>query len=313
MIPEAAPGAHVGLGRIAASAGRHDEAIQHFEKAIALFPELGAAHYALARAYRAAGRLADAERALGQHTRYGPRWPRIDDPVLASVTGLRDDARATLQRGVSKADAGDVEGAIAAHEAALLRDPTLAHVHANLLSLYGRVRNWAKAEEHYRAALDADIGTADVHYDYGVVQSLQEKWQPAEEAYRRALAANPLHTHSRNNLGQLLERRREFAAAAAEYRQAVESQPTFRLARFNLGRMLLVLGEVSEALVEFEKLQQPQDAETPRYVFALATAHVRAGHTDEGLRLATEARRLALQYEQPDLAAAIERELARLK
>ena len=77
----------------------------HFERAIALFPELGAAHYALARAYRAAGRTADAERAVAAHARYGARWPRLDDPVLASVTSLREDARASLAAGLSLAKA----------------------------------------------------------------------------------------------------------------------------------------------------------------------------------------------------------------
>ncbi|MGH9309564.1 MAG: tetratricopeptide repeat protein [Vicinamibacterales bacterium] len=311
--PLAEPSARVGLGRIAALQDRHDQAIAHFERALALFPELGAAHYGLARAYRANGRAADAARALQQHAKFGPRWPALEDAVLAFVTSLRDDARASLAKGVALADSGDVEAAIAAHEAALSADPTLVHAHANLLTLYGRARNWDKAEEHYRAALAADFETADLHYDYAVLQGLQERWDAAEAAYRRAIAINPLHANGRNNLGQVLERRRDFAAAAGEYRQALEAQPAFRLARFNLGRMLLVLDRLPEAIAEFEKLQQPQDAETPRYVFALATAHVRAGHTAEGRRLAQEAHRLALQYSQAELAAAISRELAKLK
>lgn len=311
--PLAEPAAQVGLGRIAALQGRDEAAITHFERAIALFPELGAAHYGLARAYRAAGRAAESARALQQHAKYGPRWPALDDPVLASVASVRDDPRATLAKGVSLAEAGDVEGAIAAHEAALSADSTLVHAHANLVSLYGRARNWTKAEEHYRAARAANFETAGLHYDYGVVQGLQEKWDAAEAAYRRATTINPLHANAHNNLGQMLERRREFAAAAAEYRKALDAQPAFRLARFNLGRMLLVMDKLPEAIAEFEKLQQPQDSETPRYVFALATAHVRAGHTAEGRRLAQEAHRLALQYSQPDLAAAISRELAKLK
>ncbi len=60
--------------------------------------------------------------------------------MLARVDALRDDAGARLQRGVKLADAGDVEGAIAAHEAALERDPSLAVAHANLIELYGRQR-----------------------------------------------------------------------------------------------------------------------------------------------------------------------------
>jgi tetratricopeptide (TPR) repeat protein len=312
-VPDAEPVAEIGLGRIAAAEGRHGEAIKHLERAIALFPELGAAHYALARSYRATGRPADAERALQQHARYGARWPGIDDPVLASVTRLRDDARATLQRGVAQAEAGDVEGAIASHESALRQDPSLVQAHANLIALYGRARNWAKAEEQYHIAIKSGVSSADAHYDYGVVLGLQEQWDRAADAYRLAMSVNPLHTQAHNNLGQILERSRQLEAAAAEYRRAVNAQPSFRLARFNLGRMLLFLGQPEQAVVEFEKLQQPVDAETPRYLFALSTAHVRAGRKDEGIKLASDARRLALDYGQTDLADAIVRELAKLK
>jgi tetratricopeptide (TPR) repeat protein len=311
--PAAAPAAHFGLGRIAALEGRQDAAIAHLERAVALFPEFGAAHYALARSYRAVGRIAESVRALERHARYGPRWPRIDDPLLASVDALREDARALLRRGIRSAEAGDIEAAIASHEAALLRDPSLVQAHVNLLSLHGRAQNWVKAEAHYRAALAARYSTADLHYDHGFVLGMQQKWDAAEAAYRRAVALNPLHAHARNNLGQLLERRRAFAEAAAEYRHAVEAQPAFRLARFNLGRMLLTLAQPRDAIVEFEQLQEPRDAESPRYVFALSTALVRAGRVAEGIKLASEARRLALDFGQTELADAIARELARLR
>lgn len=315
LLREAAaePAACVGLGRIAAMEGRPAESIKYFERAVALFPELGAAHYALARAYRAAGRADEAQRALALHAKYGPGWPRIDDPVLAAVAALRDDPRALLQRGVAQAQRGSVDEAIATHEAALSADPSLAQAHANLVSLYGRAGKWQQAEEHYAAAVKAGVNNADVHYDYAVVLSLQQKWIPAAEAYRQAIAVNPLHVQARNNLGQLFERERQFEAAAREYRAAVDAQPSFRLARFNLGRMLIAMNRPDDAAGEIEKLLQPEDAETPRYVFALSAAHVRAGRVAEGRKWANEAKRLALVYGQTDLAAAIDRQLETLK
>lgn len=311
--PPAEAAVQVGLGRIAAARGQHEAAIEHLERAIAIFPELGAAHYALALSYRALGRRDEAQRALDRHRQFGPRWPALDDPVLAAVTPLRDDPLANVRRGLKLAEAGDLDGAIAAHEAALAQQPSLAEAHANLIGLYGRARNWAKAEEHYRAvtALGVDLGTA--HYDYGVLLGLQEKWDLAAEAYRRAIAVNPLHAQAYNNLGQILERQRRFDAAADAYKHAVDSQPAFRFAGFNLGRMLVALGRPDEAIVEFQKLIEPRDAESPRYLFALATAHVRAGHKDEGIRWANQAQRLALEYGQADLAAAIARDLASLR
>ena len=307
------PAALIGLGRIAAAQGRHEEAVKSFQGAIKLFPELGAAYYGLARSYRALGRTAEAQQAVAEHAKYGARWPRLDDPVLASLTGLREDARASLQRGISLGESGDLAGAIEAHTAALARDPSLVQAHANLVGLYGRAQDWAAAEEQYRAAVAQGFNNADMHYDYGVVLGLQGKWDAAEEAYRKALQVNPLHVQSRNNLGQLLERRRDVDGAIAEYRQALVAQPTFRLARFNLGRMLLVKGDAEQAIPEFELLRQPVDAETPRYLFALSTALVRAGRVEDGRRMGAEAQSLAARLGQTELAGAIATELAKLK
>src|SRR3989442_178669 len=222
--PASEPAAELGLGRIAAADGRHDAAITHLQRAIALFPEWGAAHYALALSYRALGRRDEAQRALERHAQFGPRWPAQVDPVLAAVTALRDDDQTNLQRGLKLAEAGDLAGAIAAHEAALARDPSIAQAHANLISLYGQTQNWAKAEEHYRAVVALGFNLGDAHYDYGVLLGLQEQWELAADAYRRAIAVNPRHARAYNNLGQLLQRHRQIDAAAHAYPKADERQ-----------------------------------------------------------------------------------------
>ena len=311
--PTAAPVAELGLGRVEAARGQHERALAHLQRAIDLFPEFGSAYYALALSFRALGRADEARSALARHAWYGPRWPAVDDPVRARLALVRDDAEANLQRGVKLAEAGDLAGAIAAHEAALARDASLAQAHANLITLYGGRGEMVKAEEHYRAviALGANLSTA--HYDYGVLLGIQKKWDLAAEAYRQTLAVDPTHAQARNNLGQLLERQHDLTAAASMYRAAVESHPTFRLVRFNLGRVLLALGRTEEAIAQLEKLVEPSDGETPRYLFALATAHFYAGHKDDGVKWAVEARRLAVAHGQRDLAAAIDRELTLVK
>jgi tetratricopeptide (TPR) repeat protein len=311
--PACEPAVQFGLGRIAAAQGRYAEAIEGFERAIALFPEFGSAHYALALSYRATGKRDEAQAELRRHAEFGARWPALRDPILETVDGLRQDPGALIKRGTRLADAGDLEGSIAAHEAALARDPSLAQAHENLISLYGRAKSWAKAEEHYNAVARLGGMTADASYDYGVLLSMQEKWEAATEAYRQAIALNPQHARAHNNLGQILERQRQLDAASAEYRLAVDSQPTLRIARFNLGRMLVAQSKFDDAISELQKLSEPRDGETPRYLFALAAAHVRAGHRDEGRKLAEEARQLALAFGQTELAASIERDLATIK
>jgi len=311
--PAAAAPAALGLGRIAALAGRHADAVAEFERAIALFPEFGAAYYGLAMSQRSLGRRKEAAAALDRHRQYGVRWPAIDDPMLRKIADLKkDDDRVLLQKALRLADEGDVPGAIAAHEAALARDPSIPQAHANLITLYGRARNWKKAEEHYRQVLALGFNRDEAHYNYGVLLGLQARWADAEAAYREAIAVNPWHAPARNNLGLILQQQGKIDEAAEAYRRAIEAQPGFRLARFNLARILIGQGRNDEAIAELEKILEPRDAETARYLFALATAHVRAGRRDTGLRLAADARDLALKFGQKDLAAAIDRDLRAL-
>jgi tetratricopeptide (TPR) repeat protein len=311
--PQAEPLGLFGLGRILAAEGKHEEAVQTIQRALTLFPEWGAAQYSLALSLRALGRRSEAEQALQRQAQYGTRWPAVTDPVLSAVPGLRNDSAARFRRAKALADDGDLNGAIAEFEAALAADNSLAFAHSSLVKLYGRTGNWAKAEEHYRAALALGSGLAELHYDYGVLLGLQQKWGEAQDAYRRAVAVNPNYPEAHNNLGQVLERNRQFDAALDEYRTASANRPTFRLARFNAGRMLIALGRLDDAIAELQKLTDPRDAEAPRYLFALSTAYVRAGRKDEGIRWATDARQLALQYGDTTLAAAIDRDLATIR
>lgn len=313
LEPTTAAIGELGLGRIAARKGRHAEAIPHFESAVARYVQFGDAYYGLAQSLRALDRRDDARAALEKHRRLGARWPAMDDPIAARVTAIRDDPNARLARGLRLADAGDLAGAIEAHEASLARNPSLAQAHANLISLYGRAGEWAKAEAHYTAVIALGYNVDEAHYNYGVLLGMQQRWSDAIAAYRLAVAANPLHAQARNNLGQLLERDRKLDEAEAEYRQAVAANPQYRLARYNLGRMLLAARRYDDAIAQFERLREPEDAETPRYWYALATARVQAGHRGEGLALARDARRLADTFGQHELVAAIDRDIAALK
>ena len=311
--PESAPVGQLGLGRIAARQGQHEQAIGHFERAIALFPEFAAAYYGLAQSLRALGRRAEAASALEQQQRHGTRWPAIDDAYAARVAMVRDDPRGHLFRGLRLAELGDLDGAIAAHEEAIARNPALAQARANLISLYGRAGKFADAERHYRAILEIGYNLDEAHYNYGVLLGLQKRWAEAEDAFGKAVAANPLHAQARNNLGQMLETRGLVAEALAQYRDAVAADPALRIARYNLGRMLLALKRPSEALAEFAKLREPADAESPRYLYALAVAHIQSGNRESGVSIAREARARATQFGQTELVAAIDRDLATLK
>jgi tetratricopeptide (TPR) repeat protein len=311
----AAPAAHYGLGRIRAAEGDQAGAIAQFQEACRLFPEFGAAHYALALAYRALGRIDDAQREMALQQRYTNAWPGVEDPVAAKIAPLRDDARAHMERGIAAWKAGRLDEAIKEHEEAVRLQPSLAQAHANLIILYGHEKNaaaTAAAESHYRTVVSLNSNLGEAHYNYGVLlmEAGASRQDEAIEAFKNAIAVNPHNAPAHNNLGLLMEMRQDVAGAEQEYRLAVQDDPTFRFARFNLGRALVALRKLDEAIAEFDRVQSPEDADTPRYRYALAAAHLRAGHREQGTKLALEAKALAQQYGQTTLVASIERDLA---
>jgi tetratricopeptide (TPR) repeat protein len=83
--PDAAE-AHYGLGRIAAARGETNVAIEHLRKACALFSGFGAAHYALARAYRETGDEAKAREHLALYQENKLGWPSSASPARRRST-----------------------------------------------------------------------------------------------------------------------------------------------------------------------------------------------------------------------------------
>jgi tetratricopeptide (TPR) repeat protein len=310
--PEA-PQAHYGLGRVEAARGRPAPAAERFRRATELFPGYGAAYYALGLAYRDLGRADDARAALQAYETHQMEAPPLEDPVLERVRQLKTGALTSLAEGVRLGKAGDLEGARREHEAALQADPSLAQAHANLISIYGRLGRWDQAEKHYRAAVALSPGLTEAHYDYGVVLVQQRRTREAAEAFERALAINPHYSAAHNNLGNILEAEGRTPEAESHYRAAIANDSTYRLARFNLGRVLVGQRRYAEAIAEMEKTLEPEDAETPRYLYALAAAWVRAGDREKGLRYGNEAQQKAAALGQTELAAAIARDLRGLE
>jgi tetratricopeptide (TPR) repeat protein len=314
-ITPAAPAVQYGLGRIAAAQGDAAGAATHFEEACRRFPEFGAAHYALALAYRRLGRVDEAQREIGLQQRYTNAWPGVEDPVAARIAPLREDARAHMERGIAAWKAGRLDEAIKEHEEAVRLQPTLAQAHANLIILYGHAKNGgaasaSAAEEHYRAVVALNSNLDEAHYNYGVLLMDLQRRDEAIDAFKQALLVNPHNASAHANLGLLLEMRQDIASAEEQYRLATQDDPTSRVNRFNHGRALVALGRLDDAIAELGKLQVPEDADTPRYRYALAAAHLRAGHRDQGLTLARAARALAERYGQTTLIASIDRDLA---
>jgi tetratricopeptide (TPR) repeat protein len=304
--------AHYGLGRLSSAIGNAKAAAEEYERAVSVAPQFGPAHYALALAYRDLGANDRARPHLDAYAKLGTRRPTVADPLFDQVIALRSTARELIVEGGRLERAGEITQAIARHLQALEADPAAAQAHVNLIALYGRSGALEKAEEHYRAALALGSSLAEAHYNYGVLMAGLNRLVDATDAFEKTLAVDPFHAPAHNNLAALLLQQGRAAEAAAHYRAALANDPQHRIARFNLGRALVMIGRPQDAIDQLRRLLTHEDADTPRFTYALATAYFAAGDIVQAREYAQQALTSARQLGQTDLAARIEAELKKM-
>jgi Tfp pilus assembly protein PilF len=307
------PQALFGMGRALALEGEAARSREVLEKAAEAAPAYAAAHYELALAYRDQGDAERSARHLALYESNQQSAPKEDDPLMAAVDAMKRGAGDYIARAIQLEKAGDLDGAIAAHLEALAVDPAVAQTHVNLVALYGRKSDVAKASGHYRKALELASGQADLHYNFGVLMIENGRLAEARQAFEMAIESNPGYAAAYNNLGQIAEREGDIDLAARRYRRALEAQPNFRLARFHLGRMMLAKHSPNEAAEELERAIEPRDEMTPHVLFALAVAREQMGDREGARKLGGQAQQLARQTGQAELARKIGEDLATLR
>jgi tetratricopeptide (TPR) repeat protein len=306
--------AYYWLGRVAASQGDSKSAIDNYREACRLAPSFGSAHYAIALAYQKLGREAEARESMSAYQKFKLDGdPQPEDPLLDTVRSLDNSALAHLMKGVDLEKAGQLEQAIAEHEQALEIDPKLAQAHANLIGLYAKSGQSEKAEKQYRATVAINPNLPQSHYDFGVLLFSETKYREAEAAFRKALETSPNYAEAHNNLAVLLERQGKLDEAARNYQAAIDNKPNYREAHFQLGRLLLRQRKNDQAIRNFEQALTPEDAQTPRFLYALGAAHATAGNYTKAAQYMREAGQRAASLGQNQLAAEIESSLRRVE
>jgi tetratricopeptide (TPR) repeat protein len=306
------PQAWYGLGRVRAASGDHAGAAQCYIKACELFPQYGSAHFALAAELHRLGKNAEAEEHLAVYSKHVTDEPSLDDPLFKRIHELNQSVTVHIQGGAELEKAGRLDDAIREHEAALAIDPNNVQVHANLLSLYGRTGDAAKARQHFDAVIKLNPGRSDAWYDYGVLLFHEQHYAEAEEAFRHALSINPYYAEAHNNLGAIYEQQGRLDDAAKEFRKAIADRPDYPPARFQLGRILVNENKYDEAIHQFLQTLTPEDEKTTVYLYALAATYARFGDRTHALQYFQKARDSAMTHGQKQLLGNIERDLKTL-
>lgn len=233
------------------AAGRSDEAVAHYRRAIAIQPDYAPAYNNLGVVLRAEGHVDEAigiyhlalaangdypdahynlANALLQENRAG----EAEEHFRIALRSIPDSAGVRNNLGIALAAAGRPDDAIAAFRAAVAAEPSSAKAHRNLgdsLTSAGHVEEGLAA---LRRALELDPADASTYYNLGSVLLEAGRLDEAITRFRSTLQLSPRSVEAHNNLGIALGSKGQIDAAIAEFQQALAIDPAFADARRNL-------------------------------------------------------------------------------
>ncbi len=152
------------------------------------------------------------------------------------------------------------------------RAEVLEHV-ARGLELFHE-RQYAQAEQEYRAALLYDPENAALHTSLAYVLDQQKKSDDATAAAREAIRLDPNGELARSLLGVALGNKGDWDGAIAAYREALRLNPSNDVAHVNLGLVLGIKGDWDGEIAEYrEALRLNAKNEDVRVGLGLALGH----------------------------------------
>ena len=186
------------------------------------------------------------QKAQAAMERYIAYYP--NDAYACSKLGALYVESGQIQRGINLLTKGLTAVAI--------DDSILYELNYHLGIAYRQQQQFAKAKEHYQAAINTDIFPPlklGAYNNLGNLLKDEGDLANAEKAYKAALKIDPNFAVGHYNLGLTLKAGGNLADAIAYYRQAIKINPEHAEAHQNLAVALLKIGKMPESLAEFKR------------------------------------------------------------
>jgi len=230
------------LGAELVRAGKVQDAIPHYEKALQLNPQYNAVHGPLGAALMKVGHT---DEALHEY-----------ETALAIYPGSADLHNSY---GSALARRGRLDEATTQLTQAIALNPRLAEAQNNLGIALARQGHINDASERFAKAIALNPRFAEAHNNLGIaLLSDPQNAQPdkAEQEFKEAIAINAHYADAQNNLGTLYRQRGNNTQAEALFRQAIESDARFMKGYLSLGDILASESRFDEADSTIEKALQ---------------------------------------------------------
>jgi cytochrome c-type biogenesis protein CcmH/NrfG len=265
---------------------------------------------------------------IGQHFR---RWPGvlIGGALLISLLAWRSTQQVPIWRdttalfthtlrvnpqsamahnnlGLTLAQEGRLQEALASFQTAVQLRPDLAEAHYNLGKAFTLLGKFDAALPHHTAALQYRPGWAEAHNNFGATLAAQGQHTEALTQYATALVLKPGWVDVYYNMGQLFMQQSRYGEARVAYRAALQSRSVHLPAAIGLAQLLAnhftaSLEATREAVDLAEQVCRVTEYHHPTAVYTLALAYHAAGQFSDAIRTADQALTLAVASGNPSL------------
>src|SRR5665213_2398132 len=272
-------------------AGRIEEAMQSYERALLLNPAHLEALNNLGVALLAQGRAEEAAARYRQALLLSPRYTDAHNNLAVALAAQGRFLEASIS-----------------YERALRLNPAHAGVHYNLGLALAALGRTGEAEAHYRRALALKPDYAEAHNNLGNLLAARNRAEEAIAHYRKAIAVDPGNAEAHNNLGNIFRDRGGFEEALAHYDRAIEIQPGNAEAHYHRAELKTFRASDAE-MGALQRLTAAQ-ADSPFLHFALAKALEDTGDYRRalaGLHIGNDLKRRQVRYDEPAVAEVFQR------
>ncbi len=216
-------------------AGRFEEAITHYRRALARKPDDATSHVNLGAALAAQGQVEEAVTSFKRALALKP-----------------DYVEAHVNLGVALAAQNRVQEAVESYKRALAIKPHFAEAHFNLGNALQAQNQFDEAVESYRRALHLKPDLVEARNNLGTALQAQGSLEEAAACYRMVLALRPDYAEAHVNLGVACQHQRRLGEAVASFERALAVKPDSGEAHVNLSMNLLLNGDIERGAAEYE-------------------------------------------------------------
>jgi tetratricopeptide (TPR) repeat protein len=226
-----------GAGRAALALRTYAEAVQDFERVLAIDGRASAVHYPLGIAYRALG---DPQKSDAHLRQRGDVTPELDDPLMQSDDDVLDSSVGSEHRGMQALRRADFPTAIAEFRKGLELKPDDVTLRYWLGAALYASGDGLAAEKEFRAVVQRAPDHANAHFSLGAIDDAKGRRREAIEEYSAAVKADPTLPDARLRLADALRTSGQLEASLAQYERTVDLDP--RLVEPWIGGARLLIG-----------------------------------------------------------------------